>query len=559
MSALLGIWRSIAVRLSVGIAVVSAFVLLLVVLLLVSAQRSRDFIDRQSSVDVPARSLMSELAVAVDEIDSRMLGVMAQIYSAPGIADKIPPLFAMVEQRWNALAHLLGSEIDGEVREAMQKATLEAMQLGTRLHQTMSANKKVSPVYDDWLDIRPVLAKGTKSITATLDAGVAGRLADEESSILVFRTMAAVSLLIGLAILSSLGWFSVFGVARPLVRMREAMDLLARGDTISDIPFRDRRDEIGSMAHAVEVFRDGMIRARDLTAKEAETLKLRDMRAHRVDELTQRFDTEVGHVLKAVASASAELQATSNSMTATATEASRRATTVAAATDQASSNVQTVASASEELSNSIREIGRQVSESSQISRQAVTEAETTNGTVEGLAEAARKIGEVVKLIADIAGQTNLLALNATIEAARAGEAGRGFAVVASEVKTLANQTAKATEDIGEQVKAIQAATGETVTAIRTIGGTIGRINEISTGIAAAIEEQEAATQEIARNVQQAAAGTSEVSSNISGVTQAAADTGSAAGDVLSASSDLSRQTEALKSQVDSFLTAIKAA
>ncbi|MSP50547.1 MAG: HAMP domain-containing protein, partial [Alphaproteobacteria bacterium] len=381
MNALKKMLRSLAVRLSVGIAVVTAFVLLLVVLLFVSAQRSHDFVERQSSVDVPARRLMSELATAVDEIDSRMLGVTAKIYSAPGIADKIPPLFTTVEQHWTALAQLLGGEIDGDVRDAMQKATLDATQLGARLHQTMSANKKVDPIYDDWLDIRPVLAKGTRSITVTLDAGVAERLAGEESSVLIFRATAAAALLIGLAILSSLGWLSVFGVARPLVRMREAMDLLARGDTTTSVPFRGRRDEIGSMAGAVEVFRDGMIRARDLTAKEAETLALGKARASRIDELTQRFDTEVGHVLKAVASASTELQATSTSMTATAEETRRQASAVAAATEQASTNVQTVASASEELSSSIREIGRQVIESNAISRQAGKEAETTNFTV----------------------------------------------------------------------------------------------------------------------------------------------------------------------------------
>ncbi len=559
MSKLKTLWRSIGVRLSVGVAIVSAFVLLLVALLLVSTQHSQDFLVRQSAVDVPARRLMTELAGAVDEIEARMMGVMAKIYSAPGIADKIPPLFATAEQSWNALAQLLGDEIDGEVRDAMQKATEAAKDLGVRLHQTLKADKKVPPVYDDWLDIRPVLAKGAASITAMLDAGVTARLAAEESATLLFRTAAAAALLIGLAILTFMGWLSVFGVARPLVRMCEAMDLLAKGDSTSSVPYRDRRDEIGAMANAVEVFRDGMIRAVDLAAKEAETLKLHDMRARHIDELTLRFDAEVGHVLKTVASASAELQATSTSMTATAEEASRQSSAVAAATEQASSNVQAVASASEELSSSILEIGRQVTESSLISRQAVKEAETTNFTVEGLAQAAQKIGEVVKLIADIAGQTNLLALNATIEAARAGEAGRGFAVVASEVKALANQTAKATEEIGIQVKTIQTATGETVTAIKTIGGTIGRISEISNNIAAAIEEQGAATQEIARNAQRAAIGTTEVSSNIAGVTQAAEDTDSAASEVLSASSTLSGQTEVLKAQVDSFLTAIKAA
>jgi methyl-accepting chemotaxis protein len=274
--------------------------------------------------------------------------------------------------------------------------------------------------------------------------------------------------------------------------------------------------------------------------------------------LADDFESNVGKIVEAVSAASTEMQSTAQSMSATAEETNRQAASVAAASEEASTNVQTVASAAEELSASISEIGRQVSESSRSTTQAAEQARRTNDQVGRLAEAAQKIGEVVSLISDIAEQTNLLALNATIEAARAGEAGKGFAVVASEVKSLANQTAKATEDISSQIASIQGATSDAVTAIQEISKTIESINEIAAAVASAVEEQGAATQEIATNVQQAAAGTNEVSSNISGVTQAAGETGNAAQGVLSAATELSKQSEHMRTQVDNFLAQVRA-
>jgi methyl-accepting chemotaxis protein len=278
-----------------------------------------------------------------------------------------------------------------------------------------------------------------------------------------------------------------------------------------------------------------------------------------LNALADAFESSVKGVVQAVAGSASDLSGNAQKMTAVADDASKRATAVAAASEQASTNVQTVASAAEELSGSITEISRQVAQSTKISGQAVEEADKANAQVRTLTETAQKIGDVVKLINAIAGQTNLLALNATIEAARAGEAGKGFAVVASEVKSLANQTAKATGDIAAQVSAIQDATRQAVEAIKSIGGTIGRINEISTAIAAAVEEQNAATNEIARNVQQASAGTTEVSANIVGVTQSAAETGKAASDLLRAAGTLTQQSESLRSAVDGFLRKIRAA
>ncbi len=278
-----------------------------------------------------------------------------------------------------------------------------------------------------------------------------------------------------------------------------------------------------------------------------------------LDSLADGLESGVRTVVDQVSASSVAMKTTARSMATTAEETTRRADAVATASEQASTNVQTVAAAAEELSASVGEISRQVSQSTRIAAQAVEEAERTNHSVQSLAQAAQKIGEVVKLINDIAGQTNLLALNATIEAARAGEAGKGFAVVASEVKSLANQTAKATEDIASQIKAIQEATAHAVSVISGIGGTIGKINEIATTIASAVEEQGAATKEIARNVQQASAGTTQVSSNIGGVTKATADTRQAADDVLSASEALSHHSDDLRAQIASFVRKIRAA
>ncbi|MFA7430552.1 MAG: globin-coupled sensor protein [Rhodospirillaceae bacterium] len=284
----------------------------------------------------------------------------------------------------------------------------------------------------------------------------------------------------------------------------------------------------------------------------------RETAAKTLSEHAGVFENEVHGMVEIVAAAATELQATSQSMAETAEATSRQASVVASAAEEAAQNVQTVASAAEELHASISEISRQVGESNRISREAVEEAQRTNQLVTGLAAAADKIGEVVRLINDVASQTNLLALNATIEAARAGDAGKGFAVVANEVKNLANQTARATEEISNQINEVQAATKTAVGAIQGIGTTIGQINEIAAAIAAAVEEQGAATREIARNVQEASTGTTEVTSNIHNVTEASSETGHAAKEVLTASRELASQSERLKSKVDAFLTDIRA-
>jgi methyl-accepting chemotaxis protein len=357
----------------------------------------------------------------------------------------------------------------------------------------------------------------------------------------------------------AIGWSMVRGVSSPISAMANAMRKLAVKDMAVEIVGVGRKDEIGAMADAVQVFKDNMIEADRLAAEQATETQAKMQRAQRLDAITRNFEAKVGHLVQNLSAAATEMEATAQSMTTTAEQTSEQSGIVSNASEQTSANVQTVATATEELSASIQEIGRQVMQSTQIASKAVLDAKRTDETAQALVLGAQKIGEVVTLIESIAGQTNLLALNATIEAARAGEAGKGFAVVASEVKSLANQTAKATTEIGEQIAAIQGATKETVTAIRFIAETITEINGITSAIAASIEQQGAATQEIARSVQQAAQGTQEVSSTISGVRQAAIEAGSAASQVLGSAGELSRQAEDLNGEVKEFLANVKAA
>ena len=374
-------------------------------------------------------------------------------------------------------------------------------------------------------------------------------------------TMWTLGAVIGLAALT-FGLALLIGrsIARPITGMTGAMQELAGGNAAIDIPGAGRRDEIGAMAASVRVFKERMAEADRLRAEREEAkARTEAERTAAMGKLAGDFEASIKGVVDMVSSASGQLQTTAQSMSSTAEETARQTTAVAAASEQASSNVQTVAGSAEELSASIAEISRHVADSARIANEAKDQAERTNAEIQGLSAAAQRIGDVVKLITDIAGQTNLLALNATIEAARAGEAGKGFAVVASEVKSLATQTAKATEEIGAKIAEMQAATATSVRAVATIGQTIGRINEIATTIASAVEEQGAATQEIARNVQQAAAGTTDVTNNISGVTQAAAQTGTAASQVLDAAGQLSKQSATLRAQVEGFLATIRAA
>ena len=350
-------------------------------------------------------------------------------------------------------------------------------------------------------------------------------------------------------------------ISRPVVAMSKAMRELAVGNFEVQLPGLDRRDEVGQMAHAIQDFKvQAVAKAeRETAEREEKNRELAAARRAELHNLAERFETAVGDIIENVGSASNELENSAVILTKSSAATQQLSTVVAAASEETSTNVQSVASATEEMAGSINEIGRQVTDSNRITNEAVHQAQKTDARIAELSLAASRIGDVTKLITTIAEQTNLLALNATIEAARAGDAGRGFAVVAQEVKALAAQTAKATSEISTQIAGMQAATQDSVLAIKEISGTIGRVSEIAAAIAAAIEEQGAATQEIARNVQQAALGTTQVATNIADVNRGAGDTGLASSQVLSSAQLLSNENKRLKDEVVKFLATVRAA
>jgi methyl-accepting chemotaxis protein len=377
------------------------------------------------------------------------------------------------------------------------------------------------------------------------------------STVSMQEIVAVLAVLLGFAV----AFLIARGIINPLAGLTSAMKELAEGNFGVRLPGLDRKDEVGDMAQAVEGFK---AKAADKAREEAEAKIRQDQiatqqRKAEMIKLADGFEAAIGEIVETVSSASTELEASASTLTSTADHAQELATMVAAASEEASTNVNSVASATEELSSSVNEISRQVQDSARMASEAVGQARSTTDRVSELSKAASRIGDVVELINTIAGQTNLLALNATIEAARAGEAGRGFAVVASEVKALAEQTAKATGEIGQQISGIQSATQDSVTAIREISGTIEKLSEIASTIAAAVEEQGAATQEISRNVQQAAQGTQQVSANITDVQRGASETGSASSQVLSAAQSLSADSNRLKLEVGKFLDTVRAA
>jgi methyl-accepting chemotaxis protein len=395
--------------------------------------------------------------------------------------------------------------------------------------------------------------------TLLADAGKAS----DEMTLQANTAINTVMISAGLGLLVSLAaalWIGIKGLSTPIGDLKTVMEAFARNDLKAAVPGVERRDEVGEMARTVEVFKKNGLEVERMKADQLATeQRTAAQRKTEMQKLANDFESAVGKIIETVTSASSELEASARMLSSTAERSQELTTIVTAASEEASTNVQSVASATEEMASSVNEISRQVQTSSNIANEAVVQARKTNDRVGELAKAASRIGDVVELINTIAGQTNLLALNATIEAARAGEAGRGFAVVASEVKALAEQTAKATGEISQQITGIQAATQDSVAAIKEIGDTIGRMSEIASAIASAVEEQGATTQEISRNVQQAASGTQQVSSNIGDVQRGTSETGSASAQVLTAAQSLSRDGNLLKIEVANFLKTVRAA
>ena len=433
--------------------------------------------------------------------------------------------------------------------EAMRQVALESVEVGhTGGVEAVAWFAAMTAKIDLMKEVEDHVA-GDLSHEATV-------LEDAANEMVVFKLGLSAVLLVVTAFLCVV---IVRSITRPLGRVTGAISSLAEGKTDIDIQPPTGRDEIAEIQRAVVVFRDNIIEMDRLRAEQAEAEERAEAERRRVAiELADGFEASVKGVVDAVAAASTEVKAMAESVAGNAEDTKNRSGSVASAAQQMSGNVQTVASATEELNASVSEIGSQVTRASEIAAEGARKAEQTDAEVTSLVDAAQEIGEVVRLIGEIAEQTNLLALNATIEAARAGEAGKGFAVVASEVKSLANQTARATNDISQQVASIQGATGHAAEAIRAIGKTVGEVSEIASAIAAAMNEQGSATQEIARSVQDAAQGTQEVTDNIGQVSVSAEEAGQSAGTMVEAATDLSQQAETLAHEVDAFVAKVRA-
>ena len=483
-------------------------------------------------------------------------------------ADRLPAIGqfrARVSLLWDQLLNLTAdSDTPAAIKDAMrasqQKYFKDFISLSDEMRKISAAGEKYPMAAAQWVETT------NPQIGALLDVlFAASKVSESYTAAVIERSfrdllLSGILLAVGLALALGCIWAVVARVLRPLTKLAAALHGLSEGNFAIDLPGLGRKDEIGDLAGAALIFKDNMVANDRLRAEQTEAEKrAAEQRKAEMCRLADSFEAAVGEIVQTVSSTSTELEASASTLTRTAETTQKLSTAAAAASEEASTNVQSVASATEELTSSVTEIGRQVEQSTKIAGEAVKQAEQTDARMAELSKAADRIGDVVKLITTIAEQTNLLALNATIEAARAGEAGRGFAVVAQEVKALAAQTAKATGEISQQIAGMQASTQESVISIKEIGGTIGRISAIASTIAAAVEEQGAATQEIARNVQQAAAGTNQVASNITDVSRGAAETGSASSQVLSSAQSLASESNRLKLEVHKFLATVRAA
>jgi methyl-accepting chemotaxis protein len=476
------------------------------------------------------------------------------------------PQKALIAKHGALLTTALAGASVAEDNELLQQGLV---QLGADMKRFMAATDETTAINDRKTEISvkhtsPAATQASELVALAVGAAQQAVAEARQQAGDELARSAEINLVLGLSVVTVLIGtmvFSFMGVARPMTRLNGAMAEMAGGNLDVVIPGASRGDEIGDIAKTVTVIRENAeSKARSEAAQKTLQDNLSaDNRKREMAELADNFEQAVGNIVETVSLASNQLEQSASALTATAEQSKQLTAMVSSASDEASSNVQAVATSTEEMSSSVNEISRQVQESANIANSAVSQARKTNDRVAELAKAAARIGDVVELINTIAGQTNLLALNATIEAARAGDAGRGFAVVASEVKALAEQTAKATGDISQQISGIQAATEESVGAIREIGNTIGRMSEIASTIASAVEQQGAATHEIARNVQQAAQGTRQVSDNIGDVQRGAIATGSASSQVLSAAQSLSQDSHRLKAEVSRFLDSVRAA
>jgi len=519
-----------------------------------------------------SRDNASKIAKTIDQVGEIVAGtnlIAADLMSALSVnnAEALAPIERTFQAGQRRIKSMLDSVANVSGADDLKDSALKVLALGDGKNSIFSVRQKEI----DAAEYGELILDETRKLNLGLGISVKQlvdnvRVETEASTSQARQTISlATQIMLALGALTLIGsalfvWLYVGrSILRRLAQLQSAMQLLSSGDLETRIARSRQQDEIAAMAGTLDVFRESMINARSLSAEQDQDRIAKGERASRIEARIVEFEGKVRSALDNLQTSADSMQTTAQSMAATADRSNALVTAVASAAEETSVNVQTVSAGTEQLTSSISEISRQVVTSAEIAAKAVSEAGETDATMQGLAENANRISVVIDLIQTIASQTNLLALNATIEAARAGDAGRGFAVVASEVKNLANQTAKATDEIRTQIVSMQQVTSTAVGAIRNIGQTIAEINHVSSAIATAVEQQGAATREIARNIQHAAGGTSEVSSNIVGVSDASTQAGKAANDVLDASGELRRETDILRGEIDVFLSSIRAA
>ncbi len=551
--------KKMGVRLPLAISVIGCAMLGILYLLMVAISGAGGFATSLSDRDLPARQAIQASEYALDEMNARILGVMADIYSGPGQIDRVSPLPAEIGRQWKTIEGVLGDGLPVETAERARKAIASLIEIQPRLIEALRTNRRVPAVYDTILESIVPLKRSLRDIATLLDTDIQTKSRAQVSETESLRVVALVLALASLAVLAWVSFFLVLKVARPLIVMQRAMSALAAGELGGVVPYTERVDEIGAMAAAIQVFQVNAIETERIQEERRREQAARDVRRDMMERATQGFAGTVDRWVSTLSDAAVGMRDQAKLLNETADSTSQRTEAIAATSEQMTANVRSVASAASRLSASIGSIDAEVTTTAGLASEAVERSDAARNAIGGLAVAANRIGEVVGLIQSIATQTNLLALNATIEAARAGEAGRGFAVVATEVKNLAMQTARATEEIQAQVAAIQGETGRTVEVITVVADTVGRISDLTARVVQSIREQGDATREIASNVQEAAVGASEVATTIVDVSGAADSTGTAAAELLSASDSLSSDLTALRQDVGAFLNDIKAA